>query len=1249
MNVIDQFTGLFPLSKTLRFKLIPMGKTEEFILAKDYIKADEQRVRDYKAVKSYIDRYHRSYIDETLRSAELPVLRAGLPYYAELYFKHDRSEEEQRRKQEMETKFRIELSSAKGGVFELDKEGEKLIYGKELVSKTLPGFLENESEKETVQKFSSFFTYFYGFNDNRRNVYSGEEIATAIGFRCVNENLPRFLDNVKAYERLRKTLPQEKLDRLRGEIYDRIDASMEDLFLVEHFPYVLTQKGIDVYNAAVGGFTAPDGNGKKIQGLNELVNEYNQIRERDARLPRLKPLYKQILSDRVSISFIPESFENDSEVMRSIRSFFTGEGLESGFFGLMDRLAAQFSDLTQYDLEAVFLNKPGLSAYSAAACGGWNAIKDVWVSEYDAAHPGKQTLAYEERREAAWKAFSCISLEQLRTLADKIELDARRVAGPAEYFSTSVCDALDQIHANYGEAETLLQGMVPGSLQSKDEAIIAPIKSLLDSVKALESLLRPFTGTDKEGQGDARFYGDLLPSWDALRSFDRLYDRVRNYVTQKPYSREKFKLNFNCSSFLSGWSQDWATHDSFLIEKDDRYYLAVLERGLSEAERTRLLSPGDTESSYLEYRLQKVDFKNFPRLFIRSKADRYAPAVRQYNLPVESILDIYDSRLFTARYRTSAPEVYQNAVHKMIDYYKLGLSQHESYRHFNLRWKDTASYASMDEFYSDVQSCCYQISKVPLDWAYLEQLTASGDLLLFQIYNKDFSPHSKGKPNLHTLYFRMLFDQRNLEDPVFKLSGGAEMFYRKASLPEKVTHPANTPIANKNPARAKQKPESVFAYDLIKDKRYTRPQFSLHIPIEINTNATGAVDMNDLTRKVLRNAEETYVIGIDRGERNLLYICVVDGKGRVVEQRSLNEIVGGYGGVPCSTDYQALLVQREADNYISRQTWSNIQGIRELKEGYLSQVVHELCRLVKKYNAVIALEDLNSGFKNSRRKVERQVYQKFENALIDKLSFMADKSIDAAQPGGLLHAYQLARRPKNARAAMRQNGFLVYVPAWLTSKIDPVTGFVDLLHPHYTSIPAALDFIGKLEEIRYEPENDLFVFEVDYEKFPGTAASARKKWTLCSNGERIRSYRDRTSGKWATEAVTLSREFMALFTRAGINVRGDIRAQLLKINEKTVLESFIRLFALMLQMRNSIPNTQTDYLVSPARDTNGSFFRSDALPADASLPENADANGAYNIARKALWMIDAYKSDPEATSLPTITNAQWLEYTQRHE
>ena len=49
----------------------------------------------------------------------------------------------------------------------------------------------------------------------------------------------------------------------------------------------------------------------------------------------------------------------------------------------------------------------------------------------------------------------------------------------------------------------------------------------------------------------------------------------------------------------------------------------------------------------------------------------------------------------------------------------------------------------------------------------------------------------------------------------------------------------------------------------------------------------------------------------------------------------------------------------------------------------------------------------------------------------------------------------------------KQSGFLFYVPAWNTSKIDPATGFVNFLQPVYESVEKAKSFFGKFDSIHF--------------------------------------------------------------------------------------------------------------------------------------------------------------------------------------
>lgn len=196
-------------------------------------------------------------------------------------------------------------------------------------------------------------------------------------------------------------------------------------------------------------------------------------------------------------------------------------------------------------------------------------------------------------------------------------------------------------------------------------------------------------------------------------------------------------------------------------------------------------------------------------------------------------------------------------------------------------------------------------------------------------------------------------------------------------------------------------------YDIVKDYRYSVDKFFIHLPMTINFKAAGFSPINNIALKNIALKDDMHIIGIDRGERNLIYVSVIDTKGNIVEQRNFN-IVNGI-------DYKEKLKQKELDRDNARKNWKEIGKIKDLKEGYLSLVVHEIAKLVVKYNAIITMEDLNQGFKRGRFKVERQVYQKFETMLINKLNYLVDKDLAVDQEGGLLRGYQLTYIPESLK------------------------------------------------------------------------------------------------------------------------------------------------------------------------------------------------------------------------------------------
>lgn len=1222
MKKIDRFINQYSLSKTLQFKLIPYGKTLENFIKNGFLEQDMVRAEKYGLVKKYIDRYHKHFIDTTLRS----IREMDVSAYAELFYKSVKTEKDSKELKKEEEKLRKSVADA----FKKRPEYGKL-FKKELIKELLPAFLKDEEELTTVEYFKSFTTYFVGFQENRQNMYDAEEKSVAIAYRCINDNLPKFLRNAAAFLKIEKALPAEKLAALQEDFSGLIGRDFHEFFRVDHFYLVLSQTGISQYNDLLGGYTTSDG--KKVQGLNEYINLFNQTVPKNERLPLCKRLFDQILSDRGSISFLPEKFESDNEVIEVIGEYCRNKVLQA-----TEKARALFRESDGRNYFGIWLkNDASLGAISQRAFGSWHAWKDAWRAKYDAQYKGKakiNTEKYDDEQEAAWKKTAYFSLGEIGELLGAEALSAH-LFGQVEELAA-------RIGADHAAASKLLSSPyvdMQKCLAKNDEAIVL-IKNLMDGIKELERFLKCFDCGDAIGEKDSAFYEQFDEIFLLLGEYSRLYDKVRNYISQKPYSKEKVKLNFENSQFLSGWDRSKETeYRCALLMRNGAVYLAVADKSANKI----FQDYPEAESNgwvKMDYKLLPGPNKMLPKVcFADSNADIIQPS--------KEILKIYQKGSFK-----KGDDFKIGDCRKMIAFYQEAIQKYESWREFGFDLKKPEEYQDISEFYRDVEMQGYKLTFKPISESYLNENIEKGNLYLFQLYNKDFSAYSKGTPNLHTMYFKMLFDERNLRNVVYRLNGGAEMFYRFPSIKdaEKILHPKGQPIKNKNPHT--EKASSVFDYDIVKDKRFTEPQFSLHIPLTMNFQAVGNERINWDVRKALKDCKDNYVIGIDRGERHLLYVTVINGRGDIVEQFSLNQILNEYNGKTHRIDYHELLDSKERERQDARRNWQTVENIKELKEGYISQVVHKICELAVKYDAVIAMEDLNFGFKTGRMKVEKQVYQKFEKMLIDKLNYYVDKHLDPEEKGGLLHAYQLTEKFESFQKMGKQNGFIFYVPAWLTSKIDPTTGFVDLLKPKYTSVSDSVAFVEKFDSIRYNDAEDLFEFSFHYKNFPKGETDHRDAWTVCTNGDRIETVRDESAnGNFVHRRIVLTEAWKKLFEDHGVLVaKGkDLKAAILAQTTADFYKKFMYLLRLTLQMRNSISHSEEDWLISPVRNATGKFYDS-RKQTSQTVPENADANGAYHIAKKALWAIrvlqDCKDEDLKKVSL-AISNKQWLEFAQR--
>ena len=1205
MKKIDMFKNKYSVSKTIRFRLIPQGNTLANF-EKNYLENDEQRAKEYELVKEYINRYHQAFIEKVL--ANLVLDEDDLKEYLELSEKRNKTDDDENRLSAIKTSLRDQIAGsfiAGDNREEFDK-----LFKKELLDELLPNIID-EKEKEVTNHFLRFSTYFTGFNQNRKNIYSNEDKPSSIAYRCISENLPKFVHNIIAVKKAKEKISNDTLKM----VYISDDFNLDSLEEIKTFNKVLSQNGIDRYNDVVNGYVRDDG--QKVQGLNEIINLFNQTQERNNRVPLLNSLYKQILTDSGDVSFIDE-FSSDEEVIETLKE--NKKYISSALIELSD-LISHFEDY--YD--ELVISTQYIPEISTKLFGEWDYILNCYTKKCGENSKKKST---DEIYELAKKEFNKPKFYSVSYLDSLINVDKRE-----NKIMSLVFNLLDETMNNVNKAYIEFDNEFANSTYfSNSDKKIETIKHYLDEVKELERIIKNIGLKHIDQLVDSLLYSKLLAVYENISSIDLIYNMVRNYVTRKPYSDKKIKLNFDNPQLLGGWDKNKERdYRSVLLRDDDKYYLAIMDKGNTKC---FLSYPNDGDCyEKMEYKLLPGPNKMLPKVFFaKSNVDYYDPTGKYTK--------VYEKGTFK-----KGKDFVDKDLRTIIDFYKESINKHGDWSKFNFVFRDTKDYTDIADFYNDISMQGYNVSFVKISKDYVDKLVEEGSIYLFQLYNKDFSKFSKGNPNMHTIYFRMLFDEDNLKDVVYKLNGECEMFYRKASLKkEKPTHPANVAIKNKNPNNDKH--ESKFAYDLIKDKRYTENQFFLHMPITMNYKQKSTYNsLNSEIKNAIVKSENNYIIGIDRGERNLVYICVIDNEGKIVEQESLNTIVSGNN---YSVDYQGLLNEKEKERQSARKDWKTINNIKEIKEGYLSQVVHKICELVVKYDAIISLENLNMGFKNSRIKIEKQVYEKFEKMLIEKLSYLVLKNSEKKASGGALRAYQLASNQISTSAI--QNGIIFHIPAWLTSKIDPTTGFANLFSIKYKSIDETKAFINKLDRIDYNKNEELFEFDIDYSKFNTSVNDFKNKWTLCTYGNRIVTFRNKEkNNQWDNKEVDLTKEFSVLFSKYRIDINGNIKDQTLSINEKDFFVEFIHLFKLMLQMRNSITgNVDVDYIVSPVRNRSGEFY--DSRVRKEGLPLDADANGAYNIARKLMMIVRKLK---ETTNIEkeqlTVSNPEWLEFAQTNE
>lgn len=1291
----SEFVAISKVQKTLRNELRPTPVTMKHIKQKKIITEDEYKAQQSLELKRIADGYYRDYITHKLNDINNLDFRNLFEAIEEKYKKNDKDNRDKLNLMEASKRKEIEKMLSADDNF-------KSMFEAKLITQLLPVYVEQnyigedkEKALETIALFKGFTTYFTDYFNIRKNMFKENGGASSICYRIVNVNASIFYDNLKTFMCIKEKAETE-IALIEEELTEFLDSwRLEHIFSEDYYNELLAQKGIDYYNQICGD-------------VNKHMNLYCQQNKLKANVFKMTKLQKQIMGISEKAFEIPSMYQNDEEVYAAFNGFISR--LEE--VKLIDRLGNILQNSNIYDTAKIYINARYYTNVSSYVYGGWGVIESAIERYWYNTIAGKgQSKA--KKIEKAKKDNKFMSVKELDSIVSDYEPD---------YFNASNMDDDNSGRAFSGHGvlgyfnkmskllanmslHTITYDSGDSLIENKETAL--NIKKDLDDIMSIYHWLQTFI-IDEVVEKDNAFYAELEDIYYELENVVTLYDRIRNYVTRKPYSTQKFKLNFASPTLASGWSRSKEfDNNAIILLRNNKYYIAIFnvnnkpdKQIIKGSEEQRL----STDYKKMVYNLLPGPNKMLPWVFIKSNTGK-----RDYT-PSSYILEGYEKN----RHIKSSGNFDINYCHDLIDYYKACINKHPEWKNYGFKFKETTQYNDIGQFYKDVEKQGYSISWAYISEADINRLDEEGKIYLFEIYNKDLSSHSTGKDNLHTMYLKNIFSEDNLKNICIELNGNAELFYRKSSMKRNITHKKDTVLVNKtyiNEAgvRVSLTDEDyikVYNYynndyvidvekdkklveilerighrknpiDIIKDKRYTEDKYFLHLPITINYG----VDDENINAKMIEyiaKHNNMNVIGIDRGERNLIYISVINNKGNIIEQKSFN-LVNNY-------DYKNKLKNMEKTRDNARKNWQEIGKIKDVKNGYLSGVISKIARMVVDYNAIIVMEDLNRGFKRGRFKVERQVYQKFENMLISKLNYLVFKEKKADENGGILKGYQLTYLPKSALQIGKQCGCIFYVPAAYTSKIDPDTGFINIFDfKKYSGsainakVKDKKEFLMSMNSIRYVNEGSaeyekighrqLFAFSFDYNNFKTYNVSIPvNEWTTYTYGERIKKlYKD---GRWSgSEVLNLTEDLIELMEQYGIEYKDghDIREDISHMDETRNADFICNLFEKFkytVQLRNSKSEAEGDdydRLVSPVLNSHNGFFDSsnykeneksdDIIDDKQIMPKDADANGAYCIALKGLYEINKIKenwSDDKKLkeSELYISVTEWLDYIQ---
>ena len=1247
--------------------------------------AKDQSIKNaYLAIKPIMDKLHEKFIELSLLSQTAKEI--DFSQYYEAYKEKVVSDKlEAGLREQIGNTYHVagyyfseEISKVLGKEFKTkkDKPYECLIDAKML--KYLSAKVKELAEQNCIDEqmlakhielFKGFWGYLTGYNQNRENYYEyKKESSTAVATRIVHENLPTFCSNAMRFEKrkdeyldiyrfLKDNNRETKIKNEHGEEVEA-EAIAKTTFQIEHFNECLAQSQIEEYNRIIGNY-------------NYLINLYNQARrgENDCRkIDEFEMLYKQIGCGKRKSMF--ETLQDDSDLKCLLqRAKEAGDRMFDNDSNELEikSMPTFIKFLQELDnWEGIYMSSAAVNKLSNRYFANWHSIKDK-LKEAKA----NACITYDKNREEPIKLRDAVELSGLFSVLDKEQSEhffkeaLFKDDDTNEYrgvLAKSLTPSRNLINLLCYDIELNIKKFIKDSDKivakekykdennqvGEEDQTIKHIKEWFEAATDAMRIVRYFAVRKSKMKGNIpnvmmeQALSNLLYS-DNTQWF-KWYDLVRNYLTKKPQDDAKdnqLKLNFGTSSLLGGWSDGQEKiKAATLLKYENELYLCILKaKNIFDTSKNDNPIYNTVQSKASRLILRNLGFKTLAgKGFMSENGVSYGEMGKSN--PAKAIKCL--QKIIKERYIGKYPLLEKFVVNTYTDK------------------------AKFDAEISETLKDCYVCEFVPIDWNLVVEKQKETELFLFKIHCKDYKPKTIGKKDLQTMYWEDVLSDNSKH----QLCAGAEIFMREpVSKEAPVKHRVGSKLVNRRDQFGNTIPDQIYReiyahandntkkiskeaqkyidekkviikevkHEIIKDNRFygEKPKYMFHCPVKLYFEAKDPKyafsEVNAKITDSLQQSDNLQFIGIDRGEKHLVYSCTIDKDGKIIEGKCHHhDVING-------TDYIQKLEAVADERIIAKKNWQQQNKIRDLKSGYISHVVHRLVEETIKDgdkiapHAYIVLEDLSTEMKRGRQKIEKQVYQNLELALAKKFNFVVDKEAKQGELGSVSKALQLTPPVSNYQdiEGKKQFGVMLYTRANYTSITDPATGWRKTIYIKN----------GKDEDIRKDILDNFNDFGFDGKDyfFDYTEANAGHAWRLYSGSKgkplpRFQNKKDKQEDKniWVPEKINVVEILDNLFVN--FDKKGSFKVQIkqgveLKKDEKrneTAWQSLRYVLNIIQQIRNSGEKNSKDdnFLYSPVRNNNGDHFdtRNHENNGDLKLIVDADANGAYNIARKGLIM-----------------------------